>query len=36
LDTLEILSLLAAASFAVHWLNNQSRRARTTLLASQL
>jgi hypothetical protein len=36
LDTLEILSLLAAASFAVHWLNNQSRRARTALLASQL
>lgn len=36
MDTLEILSLLAAASFAVHWLNNQSRRARTTLLASQL
>lgn len=36
MDTLEILSLLAAASFAVHWLNNQSRRARTALLASQL
>jgi hypothetical protein len=36
LDTLEILSLLVAASFAVHWFNNQSRRARTALLASQL
>ncbi len=36
MDTLEILSLLVAASFAVHWFNNQSRRARTALLASQL
>ncbi len=36
MDTLEILSLLAAASFAVHWFNHQSRRARTALLASQL
>ena len=36
MDSLEILSLLAVAGFALHWLNNQSRRARTALLASQL
>ncbi len=36
LDTLEILSLLAVASFALHWFNNQGRRARTALLASHL
>ena len=36
LDSLEILSLLAVAGFALHWLNNQSRRARTALLASHL
>jgi hypothetical protein len=36
LDTLEILSLLAVAGFALHWANNQSRRARTALLASHL
>ena len=36
MDTLEILSLLAVAGFALHWANNQSRRARTALLASHL
>ncbi len=36
MDTLEILSLLAVAGFALHWFNNQSRRARTALLASHL
>ena len=36
LDTLEIISLLAMAGFAVHWLNRQDSRARTALLASQL
>ena len=36
MDSLEILSLLAVAGFALHWLNNQSRRARTALLASHL
>jgi hypothetical protein len=36
LDTLEILSLLAVAGFALHWFNNQGRRARTALLASHL
>ena len=36
MDTLEILSLLAVAGFALHWLNHQSRRARTALLASHL
>lgn len=33
---MEIISLLALAGFAVHWLNQQDRRARTALLASQL
>ena len=33
---MEIISLLAVAGFAVHWLNQQDRRARTALLASQL
>jgi len=36
LDTLELLSLLAMAGFALHWLNNQGRRARTALLARHL
>ncbi len=36
MDTLEILSLLAVAGFALHWFNNQGRRARTALLASHL
>lgn len=36
LDTLEILSMLAVAGFAFHWLNRQSQRQRTALLASQL
>ncbi len=36
MDTLEILSLLVAASFVVHWFNRQDRRKRTALLASQL
>ncbi len=36
MDTLEIISLLAVAGFAVHWLNQQDSRARTALLASQL
>ena len=36
MDSLEILSLLAVAGFVLHWLNSQSRRARTALLASQL
>jgi len=36
LDTLEILSLLAVVGVALHWFNNQSRRARTALLASHL
>jgi hypothetical protein len=36
LDTLELLSLLAVAGFAVHWFNQQDRRARTALLAAQL
>lgn len=36
MDTLEIISLLAMAGFAVHWLNKQDSRARTALLASQL
>ena len=36
MDTLEILSLLAVAGFALHWLNRQSQRARTALLAGHL
>lgn len=36
MDTLELLSLLAMAGFALHWLNNQGRRARTALLARHL
>jgi hypothetical protein len=36
LDTLEIISLLAVAGVALHWLNTQDRRQRTALLASQL
>ena len=36
MDTLDIISLLAAAGFALHWLNQQDRRKRTALLASQL
>ncbi len=36
MDTLEILSLLAVAGFALQWLNNQDRRKRTALLANQL
>ncbi len=36
MDTLEIISLLAAAGLALHWLNNQDRRKRTALLASHL
>jgi hypothetical protein len=36
LDTLEIISLLAVAGMALHWLNQQDRRQRTALLASHL
>jgi hypothetical protein len=36
LDTFEIISLLAVVGVTVHWLNTQSRRVRTALLASQL
>jgi hypothetical protein len=36
LDTLDIISLLAVAGLAVHWLNSQDRRQRTALLASHL
>ena len=36
MDTLEILSLLAVAGFALHWLNSQSQRTRTALLAGYL
>ena len=36
MDTLEFLSLLAAAGFVLQWLNSQGRRARTALLASHL
>lgn len=36
MDTLEIISLLAVAGVALHWLNTQDRRQRTALLASQL
>jgi hypothetical protein len=36
LDTLEILSLLMLAGVTLHWLNTQSRRQRTALLASHL
>lgn len=36
MDSLEILSLLAATGFALHWLNHQDRRKRTALLGSQL
>lgn len=36
LDTLEIISLLAVAGMALHWLNQQDRRKRTALLASHL
>ena len=36
LDSLEIISLLAVAGLALHWLNRQSHRARTALLASHL
>ena len=33
---MELISLLAVAGFAMHWLNKQDSRARTALLASQL
>lgn len=36
MDTFEIISLLAVVGVTVHWLNTQSRRVRTALLASQL
>ncbi len=36
MDTLEIISLLAVAGVALHWLNTQDRRQRTALLASHL
>ncbi len=36
MDTLEIISLLAVAGMALHWLNQQDRRQRTALLASHL
>ena len=36
MDTLEIISLLAVAGVALHWLNTQDRRKRTALLASHL
>lgn len=36
LDTLELISLLAVAGMALHWLNQQDRRQRTALLASHL
>ena len=36
MDTFEIISLLAVVGATVHWLNTQSRRVRTALLASQL
>ena len=36
MDTLEILSLLAVAGLALHWLNGQSQRTRTALLAGHL
>ena len=36
MDTIELLSLLAAAGVALHWLNSQDRRKRTALLASHL
>ena len=36
MDTLELISLLAIAGMALHWLNQQERRKRTALLASHL
>jgi len=36
LDTIELISLLAVAGMALHWLNQQDRRKRTALLASHL
>ena len=36
MDTLEILSLLAVAGLALHWLNSQNQRTRTALLAGHL
>lgn len=36
MDILEIISLLAVAGVALQWINNQDRRTRTALLASQL
>ena len=36
MDTLDLISLLALAGLALHWLNNRRRRERTTLLASHL
>lgn len=36
MDTLELISLLAVAGMALHWLNQQDRRKRTALLASHL
>ena len=36
LDSIEILSLLMLLALGLHWLNGQSRRQRTALLASHL
>ena len=36
MDTIELISLLAVAGMALHWLNQQDRRQRTALLASHL
>ena len=36
MDTIELISLLAVAGMALHWLNQQDRRKRTALLASHL